>query len=49
MLYWTLVHISKHFGWNAALLSIGGFALVGMVFFLFAWNANATGYSSKKS
>ena len=36
--------ISKHFGWNTALLSIGGFALVGMVFFLFAWNAQATGY-----
>ena len=36
--------ISQHFGWNAALLSIGGFALVGMVFFLFAWNAQATGY-----
>ena len=36
--------ISKHFGWNAALLSIGGFAIVGMMFFLFAWNANATGY-----
>ena len=36
--------ISKHFGWNAALLSIGGFAIAGMVFFLFAWNANATGY-----
>ena len=36
--------ISKHLGWNAALLSIGGFAIVGMVFFLFAWNAAATGY-----
>lgn len=36
--------ISKHFGWNAALLSIGGFALFGMIFFLFAWNAKATGY-----
>ena len=36
--------ISKHFGWNAALLSIGGFAIVGMVFFLFAWSANADGY-----
>ena len=36
--------ISKHFGWNAALLSIGGFAFVGMLFFLFAWNAQATGY-----
>jgi OPA family glycerol-3-phosphate transporter-like MFS transporter/OPA family sugar phosphate sensor protein UhpC-like MFS transporter len=39
--------ISKHFGWNAALLSIGGFALVGMTFFLFAWNASATGYGAK--
>ena len=39
--------ISQHFGWNAALLSIGGFALVGMVFFLFAWNASATGYKTK--
>ena len=36
--------ISKHLGWNAALLSIGGFAIVGMVFFLFAWSASATGY-----
>ena len=36
--------ISKHFGWNTALLSIGGFAIVGMVFFLFACNAQATGY-----
>ena len=36
--------ISKHFGWDAALLSIGGFAIVGMTFFLFAWNAKATGY-----
>ena len=41
--------ISKHFGWNAALLSIGGFALVGMVFFLFAWNANATGYKARSN
>ena len=39
--------ISKHMGWNAALLSIGGFAIVGMVFFLFAWNAAATGYARK--
>ena len=36
--------ISKHFGWNAALLSIGGFAIAGMVFFLFAWNAGRDGY-----
>ena len=41
--------ISKHFGWNAALLSFGAFAIIGMVFFLFAWNANATGYSAKKA
>ena len=40
--------ISKHFGWNAALLAIGGFAIVGMVFFLFAWNANADGYKRVK-
>lgn len=36
--------ISKHFGWNAALLSIGCFAIVGMVLFLFAWSAKADGY-----
>ncbi len=36
--------ISKHLGWNAALLSIGAFAIVGMVFFLCAWSANADGY-----
>ena len=38
--------ISEHFGWDAALLSIGGFAIVGMAFFLFAWNAKATGYGA---
>ena len=36
--------ISKHCGWDAALFSIGGFAIAGMVFFLLAWNAKATGY-----
>ena len=40
--------ISKHFGWNAALLSIGGFAIVGMVLFLFAWSATADGYNADK-
>ncbi len=40
--------ISKHFGWNAALLSFGAFAIIGMVFFLFAWNASATGYKAKQ-
>ena len=42
-----IAYISTKLGWNAALLSIGGFALVVMVFFLFAWNANATGYGKK--
>lgn len=36
--------ISTHFGWNAALLSIGAFALAGMVLFLCAWSAKADGY-----
>ena len=40
--------ISQKFGWNAALLSIGVFAIVGMMFFLFAWGANATGYKAKE-
>ena len=39
-----IAYISAHFGWNAALLSIGGFAIAGMVFFLCAWSAKATGY-----
>ncbi len=39
--------ISKHFGWNAALLSIGAFALVGMLLFLCAWSAKANGYANK--
>ena len=39
-----IAEISKHFGWNAALLSIAGFAIVGMVLFLCAWSAKATGY-----
>lgn len=39
-----IAFISEHLGWNAALLSIGGFALVGMVFFLLAWSASADGY-----
>lgn len=40
--------VSKHFGWNAALFSIGAFALAGMMCFLFAWNARATGYGSRR-
>ena len=40
--------ISEKLGWNAALLSIGSFAMVGMLFFLAAWGANATGYKAKE-
>ena len=36
--------ISTHFGWNAALLSIGAFALAGMALFMCAWSAKADGY-----
>lgn len=39
--------ISKHFGWSAAILSFGVFALAGMALFMFAWNASATGYGKK--
>ncbi len=43
-----IAQISKHFGWNAALLSIAGFALVGMILFLCAWSAKANGYELHK-
>jgi OPA family glycerol-3-phosphate transporter-like MFS transporter/OPA family sugar phosphate sensor protein UhpC-like MFS transporter len=36
--------MKEHYGWGAALCSISGFAIIGMILFLFAWNANATGY-----
>ena len=36
--------IKTHFGWGATLCSFSIFALIGMVLFLMAWNANATGY-----
>lgn len=36
--------IKEHFGWGVTLSAIAGFALIGMVLFLFAWNANAHGY-----
>ena len=39
--------IQKHCGWGVTLCAIAGFALVGMVLFLLAWNAGATGYGSK--
>jgi len=36
--------IKEHFGWGVTLCAIAGFALVGMLLFLFAWNASADGY-----
>ena len=36
--------IKEHYGWGATLCSFAGFAIVGMVLFLFAWTANADGY-----
>ena len=40
--------INVHFGWGVTLCSIAGFALIGMLLFLFAWNASADGYSRSK-
>ena len=39
-----IAFIKETFGWGVALSSIAGFALVGMVLFLFAWNTSADGY-----
>jgi len=39
-----IAFIKEHFGWGVTLGSIAGFALVGMVLFLFAWNTSANGY-----
>ena len=36
--------IKEHFGWGVTLGAIAGFALVGMVLFLLAWNSSANGY-----
>ena len=38
--------IKENFGWGVTLGSIAGFALVGMVLFLFAWNDSAHGYKT---
>ena len=38
--------IKEHYGWGATLCSFAGFAIIGMVLFLFAWTANANGYMS---
>ncbi len=39
--------IVKSFGWGAALCSIAGFSIIGMILFLFAWNAAAHGYTKE--
>ena len=39
-----IAFIKEHFGWDVTLGAIAGFAIVGMVLFLFAWNAAADGY-----
>ena len=36
--------IKEHYGWGTTLCSFAGFALIGMVLFLFAWSARADGY-----
>ena len=40
--------IKEHFGWGAALCSIGVFAVIGMGLFLCAWNAAVDGYVKKE-
>ena len=42
-----IAFIKEHFGWGVALSSIAGFALVGMVLFLFAWISSANGYKAR--
>ena len=44
-----IAFIKEHFGWGVTLGSIAGFAIIGMVLFLFAWNAAADGYKKKLS
>ena len=39
-----IAFIKETFGWGVTLGAIAGFALVGMVLFLFAWNTSANGY-----
>ena len=40
-----IAFIKEHFGWGTTLGAIAGFAVVGMVLFLLAWNAGRDGYS----
>ena len=43
-----IAFIKETFGWGVTLGSIAVFAVVGMVFFLFAWKASANGYGRVK-
>ena len=42
-----IAFIKETFGWGVTLGAIAGFALVGMVLFLFAWNSSANGYKER--
>ena len=42
-----IAFIKEHFGWGVTLGSIAGFAIIGMILFLFAWTAAADGYKRK--
>ena len=39
-----IAFIKENFGWGVTLGSIAGFAIIGMILFLFAWNTSANGY-----
>ena len=39
-----IAFIKENFGWGVTLGAIAGFAIIGMVLFLFAWNTSANGY-----
>lgn len=39
-----IAFIKEHYGWGVTLGAIAAFAMAGMVLFLLAWNAQATGY-----
>ena len=39
-----IAFIKENFGWGVTLGAIAGFAIIGMILFLFAWNTSANGY-----
>lgn len=41
-----IAFIKENFGWGVALGAIAGFAFIGMLLFLLAWNTSATGYKT---